>query len=73
MDVELDIFDMSGRQLWHHEESGVSTDATYTLTWNLNVDGGQRLQTGVYLYRVSVSCEGSKKVSKAKKLIVIGS
>lgn len=73
MEVELDIFDTSGRQLWHHEESGVSTDSTYTLTWDLTVDGGQRLQTGVYLYRVSVSSEGSKKVSNAKKLIVIGS
>ena len=72
MEVELDIFDTSGRQLWHHEESGVSTDSTYTLTWDLTVDGGQRLQTGVYLYRVSVSSEGSKKVSNAKKLIVIG-
>ena len=72
MDVTLDIFDTSGRQLWRHEESGISTDGAYTLPWNLTVDGGQRLQTGVYLYRVSVACDGSKKTSKAKKLVIIG-
>ena len=71
VDVELDIFDTSGRQLWRHNESGVSTDGAYTLTWDLTVDGGQRLQTGVYLYRVSISSDGSKQVSKAKKLVVI--
>ena len=71
VDVELDIFDTSGRQLWRHNESGVSTNGAYTLTWDLTVDGGQRLQTGVYLYRVSISSDGSKQVSKAKKLVVI--
>ena len=35
-------------------------------------DGGERLQTGVYLYRVRVACDGSDMVSKAKKLVVIG-
>ncbi len=72
MDVELDVFDLSGRHLWEHHDMGVATDGAYTLRWDLTVDGGQRLQTGVYLYRVSVSCDGSKRTSKAKKLIVIG-
>ena len=72
MDVELDIFDLSGRHLWQHRDAGVSTDGAYTLQWDLTMDGGERLQTGVYLYRVSVSCDGSKKSTKAKKLIVIG-
>ena len=72
MDVEIDVFDLSGRQLWRHEESGVSTSSAYTVGWDLTTDNGQRLQTGVYLYRARVSCEGSGKVSKSKKLIVIG-
>ena len=71
MDVRLDIFDASGRQLWSHDDSGIATDGAYTYTWDLTVDGGHRLQTGVYLYRVSVSCDGSKQVSKAHKLVVI--
>lgn len=71
MDVEIDIYDMSGRQLWHHAESGVPTSGAYTTTWNLQTDGGRRLQTGVYLYRATISTDGSRKVSKAQKLIVI--
>jgi hypothetical protein len=71
MDVILDIFDISGRHLWSHSDSGVSTDTTYSLTWDLSVDGGRRLQTGVYLYRVRLSCDGSNYVSKAKKLIIL--
>ena len=70
IDVELDIYDTSGRLLWKHTESSVATDNTYTVDWDLTVDGGRRLQTGVYLYRVTVSCEGSKHVSEARKIIV---
>ena len=72
MDVELDIFDMSGRQLWKYTETEVSTTGAMTIDWDLTTGGGERLQTGVYLYRVRVSCDGSDMVSKAKKLIVIG-
>lgn len=71
LDVQLDIFDMSGRLLWRHEESGVSPSSAYTVDWDLTVDGGQRLHTGVYLYRVSVSSEGGSKASKAQKLIIL--
>ena len=71
MDVVLDIFDTSGRHLWSYADSGVSTDNTYTLSWDLTVDGGRRLQTGVYLYRVLLSSDGSNYVSKAKKLIIL--
>lgn len=71
MDVDIDVFDASGRLLWTRHESGVSTDGAYTSTWNLCTDNGQQLQTGVYLYRVRVACEGSSQASKANKLVVI--
>ena len=44
----------------------------YTVDWDLTLDTGGRLQTGVYLYRVRAGSDGSKKTSKAKKLIVLG-
>ena len=72
MDVEIDVFDMSGRQLWHYTETGVPTSGAHTVEWDLTLDSGGRLHTGVYLYRASIATDGSKKVSKAKKLIVIG-
>lgn len=72
MDVTIDVFDMSGRLLWTHHETGAAADGTYTVDWNLTRANGSRLQTGVYLYRVRLSSDGSPQVSKAKKLVVIG-
>lgn len=71
MDVILDIFDMAGHHLWQHQEHGTPYDNTYTINWDLCVDGGRRLHTGVYLYRVRISSQGSSQTSKAKKIIII--
>lgn len=72
VDVRIELFDMSGRLLWRHEESGANTNSAYTYEWNLTLDNGERLQTGVYLYRVGVAAAGSRQTTKAKKLIVLG-
>lgn len=71
MDVEIEVMDMSGRPLWRHTETGASTTGAYTVDWDLTSDIGGRLQTGIYLYRVRLSSDGSSKVSKARKLIII--
>ena len=70
MDVKLDVFDTSGRHLWTHSANGVTSDNTFTIDWDLTVDGGRRLHTGLYLYRLSLSAEGSSYVSKTNKLII---
>ncbi|MBO4850253.1 MAG: type IX secretion system sortase PorU [Prevotella sp.] len=71
IDVVLDIFDVSGRLLWSHSQTSANTSTTITIDWDLTVDGGQKLQTGVYLYRVRIASDGSSMASKAKKLIII--
>ena len=71
MDIILDIFDMAGHHLWQHVEHGTPVDNSYIINWDLCVDGGRRLHTGVYLYRVRISSNGSGQTSKAKKLIII--
>ncbi len=71
LDVVLDLFDMSGRHLWSYSETDVPTDNVLTIDWDLTVGGGRRLGTGVYLYRVRASCDGSSYTSKTKKLIII--
>ena len=72
IDVEIEVFDMTGRILWSHQESGVAEQSTYTVDWDLTTNAGSKLSTGVYLYRARLSSNGSSKASKAKKLIVIG-
>lgn len=71
MDVVIELFDTSGRQIWRHSENGISATGTYTVKWDLTVDGGRPLGTGVYLYRVKVSSDGSSYASKTRKLIVL--
>ena len=71
MDVIIDVYDISGRHLWSHNESGTYSSNTLTVDWNLTTDGGRRLNTGIYLYRVQLSSEGSSYASKAKKLIIL--
>ena len=71
VDVEIDVFDTTGRLLWQHTEHSASGGNTCTVDWNLTANDGTRLQTGVYLYRIRLSNGGSIKESKAKKLIVI--
>jgi hypothetical protein len=68
--VQLDIYDMAGRQLWRYTESGVPADNTYTFDWNLSMDGGRRLPTGVYLFKISISSDGSGQSSMTKKLLI---
>ena len=71
MDVVIELYDASGRQLWRHAESGVPASEVYTVKWDLSVDGGRPLGTGIYLYRVKVSSDGSSYASKTRKLIII--
>ena len=71
VNVVLEVFDASGRQLWRHAETGISVDQTYTIDWDLTTSGGHRLQTGVYFYRVLLSSDGSTQASKAKKLVIL--
>ena len=71
MDVALEVFDTAGRKLWERTETGIPTDQTYVVEWDLTTGSG-RLRTGVYLYRVLISSNGSTQASQAKKLIVLG-
>ncbi len=71
LDIQIDVFDISGRPLWSHEENGTASSSTYSVDWDLRGSNGGHLETGVYIYRVRVSSDGSQAVSKAQKLIII--
>ena len=71
VDVDIEIFDMSGRLLHRISKSEASAPSTITVDWDLTTSTGSTLQTGVYLYRVGISCGSSSQNTKAKKLIVI--
>lgn len=70
-DITIEVFDTTGRLLWHHVCHDTTPVGPYTYSWNLTQDDGHQLDTGVYLYRVRISCSGGDGSSKTKKLIVI--
>ena len=71
VDVVIEVFDISGRLLWQHDDNTQAESATYTYDWDLTTDNGGRLQSGIYLYRVRLTSEGKGEATKAKKLIVL--
>ena len=68
--IDVEIFDTAGRLLHSIPSTEVSGNTT-TLLWDGTTSTGKKLSTGIYLYRVNVSCEGSKKASKSKKMVLI--
>ena len=62
LEVTLDVYDMSGRQVWRQSESVIPTSETFTIDWNLSVAGGSRLHTGLYLCRLRLNDGNSKTV-----------
>ena len=71
VDVVVDIFDMSGRQLWKRVQTGIPTDGVVVIDWDLRIGGGSRLRTGVYIYRIQLSGNGGTSASCANKLIIL--
>lgn len=72
MRVGIMVYDLAGRQLWKHEESGTSgLFENYTVSWDLT-SGGVRMRPGVYIYRVAISTDNSKDATKARKFIILG-
>ncbi len=62
VNVTLDVYDISGRQVWRQTETLVPSNETFTVDWNLNVAGGSRLHTGLYLCRFCLNGSETKTV-----------
>ena len=71
MNLEIDIMDTSRRLLWSASERGTATTNTIAYKWNLTTDSGAKLNTGIYLYRIKLSSNGSSYASKTQKILVI--
>lgn len=71
VNIEIEVFDSSGRIWWKHAEENAITNGTYTYQWDLSNNSGAKLQTGVYIYRVKLAGQGSSQTSKTQKLIIL--
>ncbi|MCC8145568.1 MAG: type IX secretion system sortase PorU [Bacteroidales bacterium] len=68
LEVEVRVFDLTGRTVWTHQATGPSADR---IDWDLVNNLGQRVQAGVYLYQAVISANGGKEATKSKKIIVL--
>ena len=69
--VTIEVYDLMGRKVWSTTQAGRSDMYTSTpVTWDLTDGGGRRVPRGIYVYRATISTDGIKEATKAKKLAV---
>lgn len=69
--VEVEVFDLQGRQMWSDTATGRSDMfVTTPLTWNLTDRAGRRVPRGIYVYRATVSTDGVQETSESRRIAV---
>ena len=63
--------DFSGRLLYAKDIETSGGSGVYAFDWDLTTGNGMALSTGVYLYRVKMSADGSETTSKSQKIIIL--
>jgi len=66
LNTSVEIFDIAGRKIWSFSQSG-----TDNISWNLNTNGGLRVKTGIYFYRVTIKTSNSESTSKTNKMLIV--
>ncbi|UCD95432.1 MAG: type IX secretion system sortase PorU [Candidatus Zixiibacteriota bacterium] len=70
--VSLEIFTLSGRKIMHYEEYTVAEDYREFFSWDGRDYDGDRVATGVYIYKVAASSIASdEEVESYGKVVVI--
>jgi hypothetical protein len=72
IEVEILVYDLMGRIVWSHKETGSSSWLKqYDIEWNLINGSGTRVEQGIYVYRAIIRTPEGDEATKAKKLIVL--
>ncbi len=69
--VMLEVFDYAGGVLFKTEMEDRTGSGIYTYDWDLRDNAGASFESGVYIYRVSMSAEGGEYESKAGKIVIV--
>ncbi|MCI6558092.1 MAG: type IX secretion system sortase PorU [Prevotella sp.] len=71
IDVSIEVYDMAGRMVWTAKDVYTPSDNMVEIPWNLCSNEGNKVATGVYLYRARIDDENGGHTSKTNKLIVL--
>lgn len=70
--IQIEVYNLAGQILWKHRETDYSeTFDAAPIQWDLHTSGGQRITPGIYVYRATISSDGSSESTEAKKLIIL--
>ena len=73
INVTLYIYDLMGKEVWRHMETGKSDFFTsFPITWDLTDSAGRRVNRGIYVYRAAISTDGVHEATKSMKIAVTG-
>lgn len=65
MEAILNVYDLTGRIIWSKTQNSAND-----ISWDLTDYSGNKVQKGIYLYKVSIKTDNSSYTSKANKIII---
>ena len=69
--VEITVYNLVGRPIWSGSATGRSDMfLTVPVTWDLTDTGGRRVGRGIYLYRASVTSDGTTFETASRRIAV---
>ena len=63
--LALEVFDLQGRRIWSKTQNTAET-----ISWNLTGANGNRIASGMYIYRIVVQTNNGEILSHSDKIIV---
>lgn len=66
----INVYNAFGQKCWTHTETTTS-NGYHTINWDLESNSGVALSSGLYLYEVAISCNGSAQTIKKQKMIIV--
>lgn len=71
LNITLSVYDMMGHSVWTTTATGRSDMyQSMPITWDLTDGSGMRVQRGIYIYRATVSSDGSDEATITERIAV---
>ena len=69
--VSITVYDLMGRPVWEGSRKGMSDmDVSSPVTWDLTDNAGRRVTRGIYLYRASLTADGTSYQTASRRIAV---